>query len=157
MGWGTSLVKYTGVFFVLNRVYKQHNWVQGSWICIPAVHNISTVFFTCRRVLGGVSQCQHWRRQRGVTGSLGWLFPQPPPTELHPPPFSNWDCEFKAEAELDGISLLMKLDQALAPSTAVVPVQYFRLDQFTFGVLKMKSKIDDLIISLVLIQILFID
>ena len=31
--------------FIFNRLYKQHNWVKGSWICTPTVHNISDVLF----------------------------------------------------------------------------------------------------------------
>ena len=85
------------------------------------------------------------RRQKG---SFGQIFPQTLPTELHPPPSSNWYHEAEVEAEADGISLLIKLDQALSPATVAIPVQYFRWYQFTFGVLLLKSKIGGFIFSI---------
>ena len=49
MGWGARIMQLTGVLFVFIRFPKQHKWVHGSWLCTPAVHNISSVSFPCRR------------------------------------------------------------------------------------------------------------
>ena len=85
------------------------------------------------------------KRRYGISFPTG---SQPPPTEIHPPTSSDRYREAKAEVEAYSISFLVKLYQAIAPSTAAVTVQYFRRDQFSFGLLPMKSKIDDLIFSL---------
>ena len=80
---------------------------------------------------------------------ISWpIFPQLPPTDIHPPPSSDWDREAKAKMEADSIYFLNKLYQSLYPSTAIVPVKYFRWYEFTFGVLQLTSKIDDFIFSL---------